>query len=79
MTTGDNLMLYVAAYDDATAAADDFVLLQDADAVDELSLWQSLKKRKRIVFYCIGMSTAILMYGYDYVIVGSTASMPSFQ
>ncbi|HEX6256477.1 MAG TPA: DUF1269 domain-containing protein [Euzebyales bacterium] len=38
MTTGDNLMLYVAAYDDATAAADDFVLLQDADAVDELRI-----------------------------------------
>ena len=49
------------------------------EAVGELSLWQSLKKRKRIVFYCIGMSTAILMYGYDYVIVGTTASMPSFQ
>jgi uncharacterized membrane protein len=38
MATTQNLVLYVAAYDDVTAASDDFVLLQDADAADELRI-----------------------------------------
>ncbi|KAK6212140.1 hypothetical protein QIS74_10094 [Colletotrichum tabaci] len=44
-----------------------------------LTLWQSIKKWRRVVLYCIGMTSAILMYGYDYVIVGTTSAMPSFQ
>ncbi|TEA15273.1 MFS transporter fmqE [Colletotrichum sidae] len=44
-----------------------------------LTLWQSIKKWRRVVFYCIGMTSAILMYGYDYVIVGTVSAMPSFQ
>jgi uncharacterized membrane protein len=38
MATGENLMLYVAAYDDAADASSDFELLQDAQAVDELRI-----------------------------------------
>jgi uncharacterized membrane protein len=38
MTSAENLVLYVAAYDDAAAASADFALLQDADAVDELRI-----------------------------------------
>ncbi|KAK1994786.1 MFS general substrate transporter [Colletotrichum falcatum] len=44
-----------------------------------LTLWQSIKKWRRVVLYCIGMTSAILMYGYDYVIIGTTSAMPSFQ
>ncbi|KAF9877105.1 maltose permease [Colletotrichum karsti] len=44
-----------------------------------LTLWQSIKKWRRVVFYCIGMTSAILLYGYDYVIVGTVSAMPSFQ
>ncbi|KAM0328573.1 hypothetical protein ACHAQA_004981 [Verticillium albo-atrum] len=44
-----------------------------------LKLRQSLWKWRRIVFYCMGMTSAILMYGYDYVIVGTVSAMPSFQ
>lgn len=44
-----------------------------------LTLWQSIKKWRRVVLYCIGMTSAILMYGYDYVIVGTVSAMPSFQ
>lgn len=45
----------------------------------DLTFWQSVKKWRRIVWYCIGLSSAILMYGYDYVIVGTVSAMPSFQ
>ncbi|KAH0428445.1 maltose permease [Colletotrichum camelliae] len=44
-----------------------------------LTLWQSIKKWRRVVLYCIGMTSAILLYGYDYVIVGTVSAMPSFQ
>lgn len=36
MATGDNMLLYVATYDDAANAAGDFELLQDAEAEDRV-------------------------------------------
>lgn len=42
-------------------------------------LWQSIKKFHRIVGYCLALSSAILLYGYDLVIVGTVAAMPQFQ
>lgn len=36
MTTGSNMMLYVATYDQAGIATSDFQLLQDAETTDEL-------------------------------------------
>jgi hypothetical protein len=42
-------------------------------------LWHSLKKWRRIVGYCLALSSAILLYGYDLVIVGTVAAMPQFQ
>ncbi|KAK2605862.1 hypothetical protein QQS21_003702 [Conoideocrella luteorostrata] len=44
-----------------------------------LTLWQSSKKYKNVIWCCIGLTTTILLYGYDYVIVGTTSAMPSFQ
>ncbi|KAJ5118299.1 Major facilitator superfamily domain general substrate transporter [Penicillium atrosanguineum] len=42
-------------------------------------LWQSVKKWPRVIAYCLILSSAILLYGYDLVIVGSVSAMPSFQ
>lgn len=44
-----------------------------------LTLKQSLKKWRRVAIYSLCMTSAILMYGYDYVIVGTVSAMPSFQ
>ncbi|KAM4062695.1 major facilitator superfamily protein [Hirsutella rhossiliensis] len=49
----------------------------DPDA--NLTLWQAIKKWRRVVLYCVGLTSGILMFGYDYVIVGTTSAMPSFQ
>ncbi|KAJ5513814.1 Major facilitator superfamily domain general substrate transporter [Penicillium fimorum] len=55
------------------------------DAVDttnsttHVPLWQSVKKFPRIVGYCLALSSAILLYGYDLVIVATVAAMPQFQ
>ncbi|KAJ5583188.1 hypothetical protein N7535_001808 [Penicillium sp. DV-2018c] len=42
-------------------------------------LWHSIKRFPRIVGYCVALSSAILLYGYDLVIVGTVAAMPQFQ
>ncbi|KAJ5833922.1 hypothetical protein N7474_002233 [Penicillium riverlandense] len=42
-------------------------------------LWQSLKKWPKIVAYNLALSSAILLYGYDFVIVGTVSAMPAFQ
>lgn len=44
-----------------------------------LTLKESLIKWRRVVIYSLCMTSAILMYGYDYVIVGTVSAMPSFQ
>lgn len=55
-----------------------------ADAVEtdphkHLTLWKSIRKWREVVLYCFGLTFSILMYGYDYAIVGTTSAMPSFQ
>lgn len=42
-------------------------------------LWQSMKKWRRVVAYNLALSSAILLYGYDLVIVGNVSAMPAFQ
>jgi len=42
-------------------------------------LWQLLKQWPKVVMYCLTLSSAILLYGYDLVIVGTVSAMPAFQ
>ncbi|KIE01653.1 alpha glucoside transporter, partial [Metarhizium majus ARSEF 297] len=51
----------------------------ERDGSANLTLWQSVKRYKNVVWCCIGLTTTILLFGYDYVIVGTTSAMPSFQ
>lgn len=51
----------------------------EPDKDEHLTLWQALRKWRRVSLYCVGLTSAILMYGFDYVIVGSSSAMPSFQ
>lgn len=51
----------------------------ESDPDAHLTLWQAIKKWRRVVLYCVGLTSGILMFGYDYVIVGTTSAMPSFQ
>lgn len=51
----------------------------EVDEFGNLSLWQAIRKWKRVFLFSLGMSSAILMYGYDYVIVGNASAMPAFQ
>lgn len=44
-----------------------------------LTLKQSLVKWRRVVVYSLCMTSGILMFGYDYVIIGTVSAMPSFQ
>ena len=44
-----------------------------------LTLKESLKRWRRIVWYSLAMAMPILMYGFDTVIVGTVMAMPSFQ
>jgi hypothetical protein len=64
---------------------DGFNVIDGMDGIDaggkppHTPLWQSIKKFPRIVGYCLALSSAILLYGYDLVIVGTVAAMPQFQ
>lgn len=51
----------------------------DSPQAVHVPLWQSMKKWPRVVAYNLALSSAILLYGYDLVIVGNVSSMPAFQ
>ncbi|EGX93814.1 sugar transporter, putative [Cordyceps militaris CM01] len=51
----------------------------DVDEHSHLTLFQAIKKWKRVFWYSLAISSTILMFGYDYVIVGNSSSMPAFQ
>ena len=44
-----------------------------------IPLWHSLKRWPKVVMYNLALSSAILLYGYDLVIVGTVSAMPAFQ
>lgn len=49
---------------------------QAADAADRnLTIWQAIKKYKRAVFWSTLLSTALIMEGYDVVIVRYDSSI----
>lgn len=79
----DTLELARTGTTSPTTAKDDNIKKDHKSAAgdddENLTLIQAVKKYHRVSFYCVGLTSAILMYGYDYVIVGSTSSMPSFQ
>lgn len=43
------------------------------------TLWQNIKRYRKIAYITLGMTSAILLYGYDNVIVGTVTGMPGFQ
>lgn len=45
----------------------------------DLTLWQAVRKWKKVVLYCLALSFAVILYGYDQAIVGSVSGIPAFQ
>lgn len=46
---------------------------------DERTLWQNVKKYRKVTYVTFGLTSAILLYGYDNVVVGTVSAMPVFQ
>lgn len=46
---------------------------------DETSLWKSVRKWPRVLGYSLGLTSAILLYGFDTSIVGNVSAIPAFQ
>ncbi|KAI1041148.1 hypothetical protein LB505_013284 [Fusarium chuoi] len=52
---------------------------QAADAADrQLTIWQALKKYKKAVLWSTLLSTALIMEGYDIVIINGFFGQPQF-
>jgi hypothetical protein len=43
------------------------------------TLWQNVKKYRKVAWITIGLTSGILLYGYDNVVIGSVSGMPRFQ
>jgi hypothetical protein len=46
---------------------------------EQRTLWQNVKKYRKVVWVTLGLTSAILLYGYDNVVVGTISAMPVFQ
>ncbi|KAF2126072.1 MFS general substrate transporter [Dothidotthia symphoricarpi CBS 119687] len=49
------------------------------DDDEQRSLWQNVKKYRKVTYVTFGLTSAILLYGYDNVVVGTVSAMPLFQ
>ncbi|CAI6334499.1 unnamed protein product [Periconia digitata] len=56
---------------------DDDDVSQSGD--NDRTLWQNVKKYRKICFITLGLSSTALLYGYDYAIVSNISGMQSFQ
>ncbi|ORY15167.1 general substrate transporter [Clohesyomyces aquaticus] len=46
---------------------------------EDRTLWQNIKRYRKVVGITFGLTSAILLYGFDNVIVGTVSGMPGFQ
>ena len=46
---------------------------------ERLSFHAAVKKWPRLSLYCLGLTTTIILVGYDGALVGSVAGMPEFK
>ncbi|KAF1961924.1 MFS general substrate transporter [Byssothecium circinans] len=63
--------------DGVSGASTDDTSSQASD--DNRTLWENAKKYRKIVYVTFSLTSAILLYGYDNVIVATVAGMPEFQ
>lgn len=49
------------------------------DGDNDRTLWQNVKKYRKVTYVTFGLTGAILLYGYDNVVVGTVSAMPGFQ
>ena len=45
---------------------------------EQRTLWQNVVKYRKVAFVTFGLTSAILLHGYDAVVVGATSGMPMF-
>lgn len=45
----------------------------------ELSLWAAIRRFPKIVLWSLALMSTIILWGYDFALVGSVSSMPVFQ
>lgn len=65
---------------DGSVVANSDVIAFPALSLDvQQSLWQNIKKYRKVVYIALGLTSPIVLYGYDYVIVGTVSGMPGFQ
>ena len=43
------------------------------------TLWQNVKKYRKVTYVTLSLTSAILLSGYDNVVVGTVSAMPVFQ
>ncbi|KIW85315.1 hypothetical protein Z517_00705 [Fonsecaea pedrosoi CBS 271.37] len=46
---------------------------------DEPTLWKSIRKWPKVLGYSLGLTSSILLYGFDTSIVGNVSAIPAFQ
>ncbi|KAL5114902.1 hypothetical protein ACEQ8H_007220 [Pleosporales sp. CAS-2024a] len=46
---------------------------------EQRTLWQNIKKYRKVVWINLSLTSAILLFGYDNVVVGTVSAMPVFQ
>lgn len=49
------------------------------DENEDLPFFQAVKRYPKVAAYCLALTTAILLWGYDLVIVSSVTGVPAFQ
>lgn len=51
----------------------------DQTSIKHVPLWYSVRRWRKVVGYCFALSISVLLYGYDFVVVGTVSAMPAFQ
>jgi hypothetical protein len=64
---------------DVSLAEEDISEVRPATTDGQRTLWQNAKRYQKVTYITLGLSSAILLYGYDNVIVGAVSGMPAFQ
>lgn len=52
---------------------------KSVEETEDLAFFQAVRRYPKVAAYCLALTTSILLWGYDLVVVGSVTGVPAFQ
>lgn len=77
--TNNSSMTELKQVETYTTAAQSDMAHSDIPAAEQQTLAKAIREQKKLVWYIVSLMGGVILYGYDFVVVGTVSSLLAFQ